>query len=319
MSTQKWYNILNIELYIKFDKYIESCDNMIKSMTGFGRVHQVVDNKDIIVEIRSVNHRYFEFSSRIPRAYSYLEDKLKTMLNNRISRGKVEISISVMRTEGTDAKITINEPVAKGYIDALNQANETLKLNNDIALSHLLKLPDIFTVVKTVEDEDEVLLMLTPLVEEALDNFVSMRTVEGSKMYDDISSRLDFIENCVGIIEKQSPITTANYRERLYNKLKELLADNNIDDQRIITEAAIFSEKTAVDEETVRLRSHISQFRTLLKSEEPIGRKLDFLVQEVNREVNTIGSKAQDLEITKLVVDLKSEIEKIREQIQNIE
>lgn len=292
---------------------------MIKSMTGFGRVHQIVDGKEILVEIRSVNHRYFEFSPRIPRAYSYLEDKLKAMLNEKISRGKVEISLSVFRTEGTDAVISINEPIAKGYIDALTEANKTLGLQNDLSLSHLLKLPDIFTVVKAVEDEDETWNLLSPLVTQALDNFVAMRTVEGEKMYDDINSRLDFVENSVGVIEKQSPVTTANYRERLYAKLKELLADNNIDEQRILTEAALFSEKTAVDEETVRLRSHISQFRTLLKSEEPIGRKLDFLVQEVNREVNTIGSKAQDLEITKIVVDLKSEIEKIREQIQNIE
>ena len=292
---------------------------MIKSMTGFGRAHEIISGKEIIVEIRSVNHRYFEFSARLPRTYSYLEDKLKTKLSGNISRGKVEVNLSVFRTEGTDAKISVNETVAKGYIDALNEANSTLELNNDLSLSHLLRLSDIFTVVKTVEDEDEIWAIISPLVEQAVEKFVDMRTVEGSKMYDDISSRLDFIENSVEIIKKQSPITTANYREKLFSKLKDILADNNIEEQRILTEAAIFSEKTAVDEETVRLTSHISQFRELLKSTEPIGRKLDFLVQEVNREVNTIGSKAQDIEITKIVVDLKSEIEKIREQIQNIE
>ncbi len=292
---------------------------MIKSMTGFGRAHEIISGKEIIVEIRSVNHRYFEFSARLPRTYSYLEEKLKTKLSNHISRGKVEISLSVFRTEGTDAKISVNETVAKGYIDALNEANSTLELNNDLSLSHLLRLSDIFTVVKTVEDEDEIWSIISPLVEQAVEKFVDMRTIEGSKMYDDISSRLDFIEKSVEVIKEQSPVTTANYREKLFLKLKDLLADNNIDEQRILTEAAIFSEKTAVDEETVRLTSHISQFRELLKSTEPIGRKLDFLVQEVNREVNTIGSKAQDIEITKIVVDLKSEIEKIREQIQNIE
>ncbi len=292
---------------------------MIKSMTGFGRAHEIISGKEIIVEIRSVNHRYFEFSARLPRTYSYLEEKLKTKLSNHISRGKVEISLSVFRTEGTDAKISVNETVAKGYIDALNEANSTLELNNDLSLSHLLRLSDIFTVVKTVEDEDEIWSIISPLVEQAVGKFVDMRTIEGSKMYDDISSRLDFIEKSVEVIKEQSPVTTANYREKLFLKLKDLLVDNNIDEQRILTEAAIFSEKTAVDEETVRLTSHISQFRELLKSTEPIGRKLDFLVQEVNREVNTIGSKAQDIEITKIVVDLKSEIEKIREQIQNIE
>lgn len=183
----------------------------------------------------------------------------------------------------------------------------------------MLRLPDVFNVTKTVDDEETIWNLVSPIVSTALDKFIEMRKTEGSKLYDDIMRKLDYIEEKVGIIEKQSPETTKNYREKLYAKLKELLEDNNIDEQRIITEAAIFSEKTAVDEETVRLRSHINQFRELLNSDEAIGRKLDFLIQEVNREVNTIGSKAQDLEITKIVVDLKSEIEKIREQIQNIE
>lgn len=292
---------------------------MIKSMTGYGRGQEVIDSRDILVEIRSVNHRYFEFSSRVPRAYGYLEEKLKSFLNNKISRGKVEVCVSIYNTEGKDAQIEVNKSVAKGYIDALNSVNTELNLRNDLALSHLLRLPDIFTVIKTVDDEEIIWNSVKGITQTAIDKFVTMRETEGQKMYDDIMGRLDYIEDTVKIIEEKSPETTKNYREKLYNKLKEILSDNNIDEQRILTEASIFSEKTAVDEETVRLKSHIAQFRELINSDEPIGRKLDFLVQEVNREVNTIGSKAQDLEITRMVVDLKSEIEKIREQIQNIE
>ncbi len=292
---------------------------MIKSMTGYGRSQQTFASKDITVEIRSVNHRYYEFSSRLPRAYGYLEEKLKTLLNSKISRGKVEVSVIIFNTEGVDAQVEVNKAVAKNYVDALIDANEYLRIENDLSLSHLLRLNDVFTVTKTVDDEEAIWQNVSTVAQAALENFVEMRETEGDKMYSDITARLDFIEDTVRIIEEKSPETTKNYREKLYAKLKELLSDNNIDEQRILTEAAIFSEKTAVDEETVRLKSHINQFREHLKADDAIGRKLDFLVQEVNREVNTIGSKAQDLEITKLVVELKSEIEKIREQIQNIE
>ena len=292
---------------------------MIKSMTGYGREQSLIGDKDVLVEIRSVNHRFYEFSSRMPRAYGYLEEKLKTMLNGKIARGKVEVSVSIFNNEGKEVEIEVNGAIAKSYIDALLKANEELSLINDLSLSQLIKLPDIFTVKKVNDEEEEIWQAVNTVANLALDKFISMREIEGKKMYDDIMGRLMFIENTVCVIEKKSPETTQNYRERLYNKLKDILSDNNIDEQRILTEAAIFSEKTAVDEETVRLRSHIEQFRTLMDSADGIGRKLDFLIQEINREVNTIGSKAQDLEITKLVVDLKSEIEKIREQIQNIE
>lgn len=292
---------------------------MIKSMTGYGREQAQISGRDILVEIRSVNHRYYEFSARTPRAYGYLEEKLKTLLNGKIARGKVEVSVSVFNNEGTDAQIEVNNTIAKGYIDALVEANKELNLQNDLSLSQLIRLPDIFTVKKVIDNEEEIWNAVNNVADVALNKFISMREVEGEKMLNDVMGRLQYIEDTVSIIEDKSPETTQNYRERLYNKLKEVLSDNNIDEQRILTEAAIFSEKTAVDEETVRLRSHIEQFRTLLNSNEGVGRKLDFLVQEVNREVNTIGSKAQDLEITKMVVDLKSEIEKIREQIQNIE
>ena len=292
---------------------------MLKSMTGFGRERVMLDTKEIIVEIKSVNSRYYEFSAKYPRAYGYIEDKLKSLLAGKISRGKVEVSVSVFNRVGTDAEIEINETLARQYVDALRGAGDTLSLADDLTLTSIMRLNDIFTIKKTVEDEEEVWSQIKAVAEAALDKFIQMRTTEGGKMYDDISSRLDFIEKQVGEVEKLSPETTKAYMQRLTERIIEIVEDRNIDDARVLTEAAIFSEKTAVDEETVRLRSHIAQYRQLLQSSEPVGRKLDFLTQELNREVNTIGSKCQDLEITKIVVDLKSEIEKIREQIQNVE
>lgn len=298
---------------------LEKREYMLKSMTGFGRMQEVINNREILVEIKAVNHRYYEFNSRVPRAYGYLDEKLKGFLNGRVSRGKVEVSVSIFNQEGSDAAIEINRSIADGYVSALRSVSEELDLKDDLSLSSIMRLPDIFNVVKTAEDEEIIWQDVKTVASKALDKFINMRETEGQKMYEDISSRLDFIESVVGEVEKRSPEVTELYREKLYSKIKEIVEDRNIDEARILTEAAVFSEKTAVDEETVRLRSHIAQYRLLLKSEEPVGRKLDFLTQELNREVNTIGSKGQDLEITKMVVDLKSEIEKIREQIQNIE
>lgn len=292
---------------------------MIKSMTGFGRERRILEGREILVEIRSVNHRYYEFSARTPKAYGYLDEKLKALLNTSISRGKVEASVFIYNQEGVNAQIEINKEVAKGYINALRNSADEFSLEDDLTLSKIMRLPDVFTVVKETEDEDEIWNEVESVAKAALDKFIQMRVAEGRKMYDDVSSRLNYLESAVGTIEEQSPNTTKAYEERLYAKIKETLEDKDIDDQRIVTEVAIFADKTAVAEETIRLRSHISQFRDLINSSEPVGRKLDFLVQEMNREVNTIGSKAQDLVITKLVVDMKSEIEKIREQIQNIE
>ncbi|MBQ3161675.1 MAG: YicC family protein [Oscillospiraceae bacterium] len=292
---------------------------MIKSMTGYGRGQQIIDGREITVEIKSVNHRYFEFSARVPRAYGYLEEKLKSFVQNKVSRGKVDVGVTIFNIEGKDAQIEVNQSIAVGYIDALRKANETIGLTDDLALSQLIRLPDIFNVVKTTEDEEVIWNIVKTVAEEAVNNFVSMRETEGQKMKDDIKSRLSYISELVAKVEKRSPMVTDAYRERLYNKISEILNDKKIDEQRILTEAAIFSEKTAVDEETVRLKSHIQQFTELLDTKEAVGRKLDFLIQEFNRESNTIGSKAQDVEITRIVVELKSEIEKIREQIQNIE
>lgn len=290
---------------------------MIKSMTGFGRCLESVNGKTIIVEIKSVNHRYFEFSSRVPRSCGFLDEKLKSFIQGKVSRGKVDVGVSIQYDTVCDEKIEVNTEVANGYISALRNAE--LDLDDDLTLSRIMRLPDIFTVKKVEEDEEAIWNDVRMVAEKALERFIAMRENEGEKMMEDILSRLDYISSLVEKIEQKSPETTEKYRKKLFDKLSEILKDTNVDEQRILTEAAIFSEKTAVDEETVRLRSHIKQCREMLSLDEAIGRKLDFLIQEFNREANTIGSKCQDIEITKIVVDLKSEIEKIREQIQNIE
>ncbi len=275
--------------------------------------------KTIIVEIKSVNHRYYEFSSRVPRSCGYLDEKLKSFIQGKVSRGKIDVGVSIQSDGVSDEKIEVNSEVAKGYITALRSANEELGLEDDLTLSRIMRLPDIFDVKKIEEDEETVWNEVKSAAEKALERFIAMREAEGEKMREDILSRLDYITELVEKIEKKSPETTEKYRKKLFDKISEVLKDTNVDEQRILTEAAIFSEKTAVDEETVRLRSHINQCREMLSMNEAVGRKLDFLIQEFNREANTIGSKCQDIEITKVVVDLKSEIEKIREQVQNIE
>lgn len=292
---------------------------MIKSMTGYGRYQEIIDNRDILVEIRSVNHRYYEFSARVPRNMGYLEEKLKSFVKESISRGKVEVLVTINNIEGKDEQISVNMGVASGYVEALKQANLQLELPNDLTLSQIARFPDVFSVIKTPDDENEIWKVVKSVAEKSIEKFIDMRTIEGEKMFNDINSKLDTIEKMVSIVEEQSPKTVDAYRKKIYEKLSEILETKDIDENRIITECALLSEKLAVDEETVRLRSHISQFRDLIKSNEPVGRKLDFLVQEMNREVNTTGSKAQDIVITKLVVEMKSELEKIREQIQNIE
>lgn len=292
---------------------------MIKSMTGFGRGHQVLGGRDITVEIRAVNHRYYEFSCRLPRSYSFAEEKLKSLMQGKISRGKIEVSVMIQNVTAVSERITANKEVITEYVLALRAIQEELVLTDDLSLSAVMRIPDAFTVVKEEADEEQMWEDLKAVAEEALANFITMRETEGERMKADIMSRLDNIENNVAFVEERSPMIVEAYRKRLYDKMCEVLDGKGFDEGRILLEAGIFSEKTAVDEETVRLRSHIAQFREMLESGEPIGRKLDFLVQEMNRETNTIGSKVQDIEVTKIVVDQKSEIEKIREQIQNIE
>lgn len=288
-------------------------------MTGYGRSQKILNGRDISVEIRSVNHRYYEYTSRIPRTYSYIDEKLKAVLKTSVARGKVEVSVTINNIEGKDSQIAINKGVAEGYVTALRSISEELALKDDLTLSNLIRIPDVFNIQKTPDDEEQICADVSEVTAEALERFVAMRETEGTRLKNDILEKADFIIERVKMVEELSPLTIEAYRNKLYKKLSEVLADKNIDEQRIITEAAIFSEKIAVDEETVRLRSHIAQLRDILESNEAVGRKLDFIVQEINREVNTIGSKAQDLNITKIVVDMKSEIEKIREQIQNVE
>lgn len=294
-------------------------EKMLRSMTGYGRSQKIINGRDISVEIRSVNHRYYEYSSRIPRTYSYIDEKLKALLKSSVSRGKVEVSVTINNIEGKDSQIAVNKGIAEGYVTALRSISDELNLDDDLTLSKLIRIPDIFNIQKTPDDEEQIWADVSEVTAEALERFVAMRETEGERLKNDILEKADFIIERVGMVEEQSPLTVEAYRNKLYKKLSEILADKNIDEQRIITEAAIFSEKIAVDEETVRLRSHVAQLRDILESDESVGRKLDFIVQEINREVNTIGSKAQDLNITRIVVDMKSEIEKIREQIQNVE
>lgn len=292
---------------------------MPKSMTGYGRAKSVFGQREITVEIRSVNHRFFEFSCRYPRQYAFIEDKLKSLFSKEINRGKVEVYISIAVNDGSDVSVEANQALAESYVSALRKANELLNLRDDISLTSVLRFPDVFNVTKSETDEDEIWSEVSECAKEALSGFIAMRRAEGERLRDDIHIKLAQIETSVEAVEKRSPSVTEEYSKKLYAKLNELLGDKNIDESRILTEAAIFADKTAVDEETVRLRSHIASCRELLDLDEPIGKKLDFIVQEMNREVNTTGSKCSDLEITKIVVDLKSTIEKIREQIQNIE
>lgn len=292
---------------------------MIKSMTGYGRAQQLVDGMNITVEIKSVNHRYFEFTSKLSRTYGFLDEKLKSFFNGRLTRGKMECFVQIEAVEEPDTVISLNHSLVKGYIDAYKELAETYGLENDIKVSDISRVGDIFAVRKQAADEDRIWAAVSVVAEAALNGFVSMREREGARLRDDVLSRLDEIIKNVEFIEERSPRTVAEYNEKLLGRLRELLNDTHIDEQRILTEAAIFADKIAVAEETVRLRSHISQLRMFLDSSEAIGKKMDFLIQELNREANTIGSKAQDVEIARRVVSIKAEIEKIREQIQNIE
>ncbi len=292
---------------------------MIRSMTGYGRAQKLCDGREITVEIRSVNHRYFEFSSRIPRVYGYLDEKLKNYIQPFAVRGKVDVNVSVITLEGKDAQVEINHTLAKEYLDALRALSEDIGVRDDIALSNMTQFSNIFLVRKETEDEEVIWNSVKEVCDEAVEKFIEMKEIEGQRLLSDIQQRLDNILEQVARVEVSSPIRVEQYRERLYGKIKEVLENTAIDEQRILTEAAIFADKVAVDEETVRLRSHLKQFSSVLSQSGQIGRKLDFLVQEINRETNTIGSKSNDIEITQIVVDIKSEIEKIREQIQNIE
>ena len=292
---------------------------MILSMTGYGRASQVLNGREITVELRGVNARFLEYSSRLPRAFAFLEDPLKKLVAARVSRGKVELSLTVQNTTAADTVVTVNWLLAKGYRDAMTALSEQLELKNDMSVSLIARMPDVLAQTAAPLDEEALWADVQAVAGQAVDTFLTMRAAEGEKLRADLLSHLDVVEQLVGGIEANTAGRVKAYSDKLYARLQELLADRSIDESRLVTEAAIFADKTAIDEETVRLHSHIAQYRDILSGDGPVGRKLDFLTQELNREANTIGSKCQDVDITRLVVELKSEIEKLREQLQNLE
>lgn len=294
---------------------------MIKSMTGFGRCRTVLHGREISVEIKSVNHRFFEFSCRTPKGYGFLDDKLKSLVNSRVSRGKIDMFVTVGTAEDTPAEVKINHSLVSGYINAMKEISETYGIENDVTVTAISRFPDVYTVSKAPEDEEEITADVLEAANTAIDGFIAMREAEGEKMKADILGRAEVILATVEEIEKRSPQTVKEYEERLLDRINRTLLDYNIniDEQRVLTEVAVFADKVAVAEETVRLRSHFDQLSKIMESQTPIGREIDFIIQEMNREANTIGSKVQDAEIAHKVVKIKSEIEKMREQIQNIE
>ena len=292
---------------------------MVLSMTGYGRAGALLHGRDIKVELRSVNARFFEYSSRLPRSCAFLEDKLKKLVAAKVSRGKVELSLSIQTVTAADTVVSVNWSLAQGYRAALDSLIEKMKLKNDVTAGMIARFPEVLTQTAAPTNEEELWQDVQSVALQAVDAFVAMRAVEGEKLKADVAGRLDTIEELVAKIEQGSAGRVQAYSDKLYARLQELLGDRSIDESRLVTEAALFADKTAIDEETVRLHSHVAQYREILTLDEPVGRKLDFLTQELNRESNTIGSKCQDVAITRLVVELKSEIEKIREQIQNIE
>lgn len=294
---------------------------MIKSMTGFGRCEAEINGREITVEVKSVNHRYFEFSCRTPRGYGFLDDKLKSYVNSRVSRGKIDMFVTIGANDEAPSEVTVNHQLVSGYINAMKEISDTYGVENDVTVVSLSRFPDVFTVHKPAEDEEQITNDVLSVAKTALDSFIAMRETEGEKMKTDILSRANTILSIVGEIEERSPQTVAEYEERLLERIKQTLEDYEveIDEQRVLTEVAVFSDKVAVAEETVRLRSHFEQLNKFLEYDGPVGRKIDFIIQEMNREANTIGSKVQDAVLAHKVVDIKSEIEKIREQVQNIE
>jgi len=292
---------------------------LIKSMTGYGRAVQTVNGREFTVEIRSVNNRYLDCNVKLPRMVSFAEDAVKQAVKAAISRGKVDVYITVKSEAENDTKITLNAAIAEGYLSAMRQMVDNYNVRDDISVSTLSRLPDIFTVERKEVDEEQLKNDLLQVLAAALEGYNAFRAAEGAALDADLRSRGNTILELVAQVEAGNGQTVIDYRARLYNKLKEVLANTNIDESRILTEAAIFADKVAVDEETVRLRSHLDQMNQMLTAGGAIGRKLDFLLQEMNREANTIGSKCTDVRLARIVVDIKAELEKIREQTQNIE
>ncbi|MCD8085931.1 MAG: YicC family protein [Clostridiales bacterium] len=292
---------------------------MLKSMTGYGRGELTLHGRSITVEVRSVNNRYLDCNIRLPKAYACAEDGIQRAVKGAVSRGKVDVFVTVEQEAAEAVAVRVNEAMAAGYVAAFRSMAEQYHLAGEVSLDLIARMPDVVQVEKAPENLEELTEDLLAATRAALADFDAMRSREGQKLYEDLSQRLDTMEGFVSVVERRSPETVAAYRERLYARIQETLADRQIDEGRVLTEVAIFADKVAVAEETVRLTSHIAQFRTMMESGQPIGRKLDFLIQEMNRETNTIGSKCNDLELSTVVVDMKAELEKIREQVQNVE
>ena len=293
--------------------------SLIKSMTGYGRAVQTVNGREFTVELRSVNNRYLDCTVKLPRSVSFAEEAVKQAVKASVSRGKVDVYISIKSEGANDTKVTLNTEVVSGYLEAMRQMVSEFGIRDDISVSTVSRLPEVFTVEKPEVDEEQLKEDLMSVVAKALEGYDAMRTVEGKALDADLRSRGETILGLVSQIEAGNGQTVIDYRTRLENKLKEVLANTAIDESRILTEAAIFADKVAVDEETVRLRSHLQQMNTMLSGGGAVGRKLDFLLQEMNREANTIGSKCSDVRLARFVVDIKAELEKIREQTQIIE
>ena len=292
---------------------------MIRSMTGYGRGESVLHDRTITVEVRAVNNRYLDCAVKIPRLYVFAEDAVKSYVQKKVGRGKVDVFVSIDATAADKVAVSLNRPVADGYYQALLQMRDTYGLSDDISVSLLSRFPDVFLVEKEQGDADVIAGDIVQVLAQALEDFNAMREREGQKLAEDIRRKAETIGTLVSQVEARSPQTVSEYREKLRQRMQEVLENTQIDESRILTEAAIFADKVAVDEETVRLRSHLAQLEEMLTQGGAIGRKLDFLIQEFNREANTIGSKCSDVALARVVVELKGEIEKIREQVQNIE
>jgi len=292
---------------------------LIRSMTGYGNATAILNGREITVEVRSVNNRYLDCNVKMPRTFSFAEDAVKQMVKQFTTRGKVDVFISVNALEGTDVKVSVNKPVLEGYLAALRSIAQDYEVRDDISACSLSRLPDVFLVEKAKDDEEQIQKDILDVASQALEKYNAMRQREGQALCDDLRAKAKIILSLVEKVEARSPVTLEEYRSRLTAKLQEVLGNTNLDESRILQEAAIYADKIAVDEETVRLRSHLDQLESMLAGGGPIGRKLDFLLQEMNRETNTIGSKGNDLEQARTVVDMKAELEKVREQTQNIE
>ena len=292
---------------------------MVKSMTGYGRAVETVNGREFTVEIRSVNNRYLDCTVKMPRSFSFAEDAVKQLVKTAVSRGKVDVFITVNSENASDVQVSLNKPVLEGYLSAMRQMVQEYGVTDDISVTALAKMPDVFVVEKPEADEAQLQADLLSVAEKAIANYNTMRATEGQALENDLRSRAATILDLVAQVEQASPETVAEYRRRLEEKMHEILENKQLDEARILTEAAIFADKVAVDEETVRLRSHLEQMNNMLTAGGAVGRKLDFLIQEMNRESNTIGSKCSDVRLARIVVDIKAELEKIREQTQNIE